>query len=591
MTPSSPTINHRFAGLFALGWIAWGLILFILALLGLFVPILIGGFLVLIALGLFLFARRAAWYIVPGHELFFVVILLASIVTIHTSLSEPTIFSGRDQGSISEAAIRLAQNHRVTFSTPTSELFFSAYGQGKALNFPGFYYASDGALTPQFPLPYIAWLGGFYALFGMIGITVANAVLLFLFLLSAYAFCRRFTSPRFSFLFLVLLLTSFAIPWFFKFTLSETMAMALLWSALFFIVTLQSLPVKNTPDETENNFFFTATVATLLLLFFTRIEGVIFVVLAAAVFLAHAPLRTFLRRNSFWRILFPLAIAAIVFLLSVKTNIPFYKTMAKALLHAAPGEGDATPIAFFAHMRILTLYGITPLLLAGLGGIGYCIATKRFFFLLPLVITLPTFLYLINPQISPDHPWMLRRYVVSVIPVAAFFATIALSALFRRGMKEKIAGALLILLLVGINLRATAPIITFAEHRTLPIQIERLLARFSSDDLILVDRAATGDGWAMLTGPGQFLYNRNTVYFFNPSDLAKIDRARFEKTYLLVPDSTETSYMQSAIGPLLRFRETYALTTSRLEYLSTEDSLRLPHTVTITTTGKIFEIE
>lgn len=585
--------DHHIIGLFAFGWIAWGLILFVLALTGFFAPILIGGSLALIILLLFFFARSAAWRLVPSRELLFVFILLAGIVTIHASFSEPTIFSGRDQGSISEAAIRLAQNHHITFSTPTSDLFFAVYGPGKALNFPGFYYTQNGALTPQFPLPYIAWLGGFYALFGMVGITVANAVLFLLFLVSAYAFCRHFIATRFALLFLSLLLTSFTILWFFKFTLSETMALALLWSALFFIATLRVALAEKIDNKIKNNFFFVATFATLLLLFFTRIEGVVFAVLAAVILLAHAPFRAYIRRSPLWRIILPIAVIFLLFIVTVKTNTPFYKTMAKAILHAAPGEGDTLPhVAIFAHMRILTLYGITPILLGGLGGIGYCIATKRFSFLLPFFITLPTFLYLINPQISPDHPWMLRRYVVSVLPVAAFFATLAIAALFRRRTAHgTIIASLLIFLLLGTNLITTLPTATFAEHQTLRPQIENIISRFSSDDLILVDRGATGDGWAMLTGPGQFLYNKNTVYFFNPSDLAKIDRSGFEKIYLIVPDDAEYSYERSSIGTLLRMRETYTLTTSRMEYLSAEDPIRVPRKIPITTTGKIFEIK
>ena len=66
--------------------------------------------------------------------------LITLVIIIVLSLSAtPTIFSGRDQGAISEAAIRLAQNHQLEFYNPVSGEFFKIYGAGKALNFPGFY--------------------------------------------------------------------------------------------------------------------------------------------------------------------------------------------------------------------------------------------------------------------------------------------------------------------------------------------------------------------------------------------------------------------------------------------------------------------
>src|SRR3972149_2208976 len=41
--------------------------------------------------------------------------------------SEPTIFSGRDQGSLSEAAFHLTQNSQLAFSTKASQSFFQIY--------------------------------------------------------------------------------------------------------------------------------------------------------------------------------------------------------------------------------------------------------------------------------------------------------------------------------------------------------------------------------------------------------------------------------------------------------------------------------
>ena len=72
------------------------------------------------------------------NKSFFLVSLLSLIaIFVFSYYTTPTIFSGRDQGSLSEAAIRLSQNHTTQFSFPASQEFFKIYGLGKALNFPG----------------------------------------------------------------------------------------------------------------------------------------------------------------------------------------------------------------------------------------------------------------------------------------------------------------------------------------------------------------------------------------------------------------------------------------------------------------------
>ena len=115
-------------------------------------------------------------------QLFFISLISLLFIIFLSFSTEPTVFSGRDQGSFSEAAVRLSQNHQLEFETLVSQEFFKIYGQGTALNFPGFSYTADGKLITHFSIGYIAWLAVFYSLFGLSGLAIANGVLFFIFL-------------------------------------------------------------------------------------------------------------------------------------------------------------------------------------------------------------------------------------------------------------------------------------------------------------------------------------------------------------------------------------------------------------------------
>ena len=89
-------------------------------------------------------------------------IALAAIAALGILLSiytTPTIFGGRDEGSFANAAILLAQNHSLSDSSTVVQEFFEVYGPGKALNFPGFFYSTSGALKSQFLPGYTSWIG------------------------------------------------------------------------------------------------------------------------------------------------------------------------------------------------------------------------------------------------------------------------------------------------------------------------------------------------------------------------------------------------------------------------------------------------
>ena len=587
--------------LLGLVFVVFGWFAFVLAISGLFsFPLILAG-----ALLSGIAASFVGWQLLARSPLdiraAFLLCLLFAIVIGY--FSEPTVFSGRDQGSISEAAFRLAQNGELAFSTSAGESFFSIYGEGAALNFPGFAYTKEGYLITQFPLGYTAWLGSFVALFGLSGSVIANTLLLFLFLFTLYHLLRTAVHPYYAFAGLILAMTSFLPVWFAKITLSENLAVFLftflLWNLILFL-------------RKANILSYVSILLTAGLLAFTRIEGFAFLLIAFIILCFSRPARQLWSTARWTSIILPALIFIFLFLRDFFINLPYYKVIGKALikffhqLGAGSITGDLAQSGnSFTLGSIFFLYGLLVLFILGFLGILLAIKEKKYILLLPALLALPTFIYLFDPNISLDHPWMLRRYLFSLFPTLLFSAVVAVALLLapeknhttniplsRPNNRQLISASLIFLGLFLFQYPAWNTALFFAEHRTLLGQIESFSQAFSNNDLILVDRNATGDGFTMLTGPAQFLFGKNMVYFFNPDDLEELDMTRFENVYLLVPDGDQARYI-SVFGERLVFQRMVTFSLEQFELLSVgnDASLHLPEPTLRETKNLLFQIQ
>lgn len=569
---------------------------FILALAGYFYASVAWAFFFIGAFFIFRQAKKKRVSLKPSWELWVVSIAVLTAAIVFSFFTTPTIFSGRDQGSISEAAIRLAQNHKLTFSTPASEAFFKLHESGRALNFPGFYYTSQGSLTTQFPLVYIVWLALFYAPLGLNGLIIANAVLFVFFLLSFYLLVRLFTNIGIAALGLLFVLTSFGMTWFVKFTLSENMALMLLWIS---ILTLMLFIYQ------QRKLHLFLLFASSALLSFTRIEGFAFFVVLILILALNKDTRKYLSSNSWIYVFLPILFFAGIFLANAANDMAFYKELAKALLPTitlpkASYLGQITHMVLpsFYLLRIFGVYGMLSFFITGTFGLLVLAIRKDLYRLIPFFVVAPTIVYFVNSNISPDHPWMLRRFIFSLLPGAIFYSLLLIDSWIKKhaesgcGFILKSTPYLLVIILLGMNLPAFTAYATYSENKGLLEQTNALGQQFQPDDLILVDQKASGDGWNMITGPMSFVSNRNTVYFFNVQDLNKLDLKPFNTIYLIVPDSNTETYTNSTFATRLTIRNSYSLSTDRLS-VSTNDPnslLSLPKKKTITVQGKIFTI-
>jgi hypothetical protein len=516
-------------------------------------------------------------------------ILAVIFVSILSFQASPTIFSGRDQGSISEAGIRLAQNHRLEFSTPASQEFFKIYGPGRALNFPGFYYSQNGDLKTQFPIVYVAWLGIFFSIFGISGLIIANAILLFLFLLSFYFLSRIFlrTSPASGLL--AIIATSFVIFWFAKFTLSENMALTLLWPgivSLYFFL----------QQKERKEFYYFSSLALFSLLAFTRIEGFFILIMVFVLSLVNRETRQFIFSNKKIRFFLPLILFFVIFLADLWVNLNFFKEIGKALLeNILPAKTEALELdekvirPGFYISNVFFQYGIFHYLILGIAGIIFFIRKKKYSELIPFLVVAPVFVYLFDAHISSDHPWMLRRYAFAIIPAVVFYTILAFHEWTKR---FKIIFSALLFFLFFLNLIIFSKFAFFAENKNLSQEATALSQNFSNNDLVLVDRLASGDNWTMLSGPMNFVNGKNSVYFFNPNDFQKLDLKKFAKIYLIAPNENIAFYENSVLWTRMNFVKNYTLDTKRLSIAdeNINNKVSLPKIKSVEIKGKIFEI-
>lgn len=582
--------------LFGLSFVVFGWFVLSLALAGLFFfPLVAFGSALLFALVLVLVWK--IWHFTPTDlRIASILILLATLLV--GIFTEPTLFSGRDQGSIAEAAYRLATNTELAFSSAVSDSFFEIYGPGTALNFPGFAYTEQGYLITQFPIGYTAWLAGFVSLFGLDGFAIGNTLLFFLSLFFLYQLLRLFVHPYYALAGLVLAITSFLPSWFAKITLTENLALFLF---LFLVYNLLLF-------FREGKFlFYTGILLSGGLLAFTRIEGFAFLLLALMTMAFHPHTRSLFRNYPWKSIVIPGILFTFFFMRDFFINLPYYKMIGKALFKFLRGFSD-TALATGASASnslglgsIFFLYGFLILALLGFFGILLFLKKKQWLMLLPTLIALPTFLYLFSPNITPDYPWMLRRYLFSIFPSLLFTAVLCIAYLFShehkamlqeppRG-KRLLLVSLLFLGLILLQIPAWNTQFAFAENKGLREQIGAWTEQFSANDLILVDQNATGDGFTMLTGPGQFLFGKNTVYFFNPYDLPALDTSRFERIFLLTPEESQGRY-GAVFGERLIYKQSVTFTLEHFENLSLSQNpvWRLPEKTTTKTTNLLFQV-
>ena len=502
-----------------------------------FLPLIAFGFALICTLTLFLLLKTLSLLDLPEKVFILLFLVIAFMATLPVN---PTVFTGRDQGAIATAAIELATRHDFRFSIPAADTFFSLYGPGVAYNFPGFFYTNSGQLLTQFPLAYTAWLGSFYSLFQLNGLLIGNGVLFSGTLITFFFLLRIFLNRLVAFFGVIFFTTSFLPLWFVKFTLTENLA-------LFLFVFLSFALIRFAQSGTFLSY--TATLSAIGLFCFTRIEGFIILPIVLIILARLRYTHTLWKHYPKKSFIAPIILFLFTFFATFPDTYPFYITIGKAVKHFVTGisgsiEQTLSPATLFLP-NLFIVYGLFCVFLFGGIGIYFLIRRKIWIALIPLLLALPTGIYLFFPNITPDHPWMLRRYLPTLYPTAVFATLVGLSLVFSSSRKLPLTlphgwrrqslftGILIGLFMFQISTGYRA--LLARENTNLLEQTQKITPLFDDRDLILIDGYATGSGFAMITGPLSSLYHKNAVYFFNPADLPKIDRSLYEHTWLIVP--------------------------------------------------------
>ncbi len=535
-----------------------------------------------------LYYKKYLPFPMPSQNLIVIIGISTCIALSLFFISEPSIFSGRDQGSIADAAHNLHKNHTLQINSSVIKTFFEIYGPGQALNFPGFHYTNMGTLTTQFPLPYITFLAGFMGTFGAKGITVANSILLIFFLTVVTTVSTICVGKKWSPWLLGLLITIFPTLWFAKFSLSENLAGVLFWASIVIFLTGKDRTTKN--PHTAYLAFFLSTG----LLFFVRIEGILLASVLFVLFLRRKKIRLAIKKYSHTVKILAITSTLMVSTLTLLMSTPFYKTMLKAAF-GQKNEGAAQSAAPLAEntftnilMPIYWSYGLLlPLIFTALALIIFTIQKKKHTLALIVAVCFPLFLYYFDPQISNDHPWMLRRFSWLLLPLT-LLGTITCAHILSTRLKNKIPSMIALGTLIFLFLFQNAPLIPFAQNKDLATQIGSFAEQFETNDLILLAPEVTGDGWSMIDAPLRNIYKKNAVYFFNENDYPKLNTSAFKRVFLVVP--THQSELYSNLTKDRTATQSITFQTKKLHKSKIIDE-NLRKLQTITTHNDIYQLK
>ncbi len=566
--------------LFSLSWISIALFALIIALFGIFYDLLIIGWIILLLIFIFDSIKKQRFVLKPHTQREILVFaFITSIGILLSAFVTPTIFGGRDEGSLATNAILLSKNHSLNYSNETINQFFNIYGPGKALNFPGFFYTQEGTLRSQFLPAYPSWLAVFHSLFGYNGLKFANLLPFITFIFSFFLILQKFSTRKNSpFLGVLSLITLFPITLFYKFTLTETFFAALIWFSIHFII--RHL-------EEKSFLTFLLTFIPLFITPFLRIEsiGFGFMLLFMLILLDFERMKL-----PKYKLLFVLC--GIVAVSSFMINAHFFTETIKNFANISPIENlkDTTKQKDFSlipkdwrnfyMLKILFNYNILPFIILGASFIFALFRNKNWKMLSPFIFLSPSLIYLIDANISLDHPWMLRRFVFAIIPISLLYGIL----LIERTASTKRLPLYIAGILILLNLTYALPFATYSQNKGLLEKTSQLMSGFNENDLILVSQKASGDGWSLLSEPTKTILEKNAIYFFNQNDLAKIDASKFENIYLVTSD--EELHLYNSLSKT-KIRD-YALSNTIVS--PSKDPLSSPGTKKIDTKGTVFKI-
>jgi len=475
-------------------------------------------------------------------------------------------FSGRDEGSYANAAIYLTRFSSLSFHLPLLDHLKAEGPAHQSLNFPGFIIKGDN-LSSQFNPAYIVWLGIFFSVTRMAAsLILANGILILGGVTAFYLLLRLFAPRWISAAALLVILFNFLFIWFPRFTLSENLAFFAFFNLLLFLVLLRK--------SSDEKFLF--PIAALAILFpLIRPEGWWLLVVTIILFCFWYLKRLVVIPKKYLTKLPIVLLGGVLFILYIIYNqLPVYRRLIRDWLkwpststyYASMAEGHfsltnlkETLLAVFPSWQRFTyflriewnygvlIFGIIALLVL----MVFLLDRKKRFFSerkriligITALLSFPFFTAFFSPQISPDHPWMLRRFFWVVLPcgiLASFLLLLELANKVSRSAVISLISLSLALLLVP-SLSAGAYFLTLKSDSGREAVLKELKNDFQKEDFVFLSRESSGDGWRMWSEPLSSLYGVNAAYVYSPSNIVDFRQVLYDrfsegkKSYVILP--------------------------------------------------------
>jgi len=512
------------SGVVLVGWLA--LLLMIAQVF--FKPLIVIG-IILIAFLTFQYLKSYQSIQGPTKTDFLVVLFVIFFTLFIGGFAHESFLSGRDDGEYSNWAYYLAQHGTYRLKdTKTPEDLITAP-------------IRPGIARPDLHFGYISWLALHGAFLSIEGIKIGNFLPLVISLLSLYFIGKKIENEKVGIFTILILSTSFVLIWYSRQTVSETYSLTLIWFGI--------LSLLKACQENESNFF-VISLLSLGLFLFTRPEGMwIFAMLFVTI-----PYLYFLRRKK-WLLnkksLFVLTIIFSFFLYySVVIQPVFFKEIPKGVKSfiIAPirdiaslvqrtsevlTEKDVSYVSEHPALYILNVLGAYNMLLPILLSILVILRAlfskshqKKFFVLIICFLIAPTFIFLFKIALFHDHPWILRVYLYTILPLSCLLAALFL---------EKFTGKfkyILLLLVLAVNLLISAPILTFAQFNGIVnSQIKSIAESLPNEAVILCERKALG-----FRAPLRFIFGKRTIFTYENEVNNFINKATALPVYIVAPE-------------------------------------------------------
>lgn len=481
------------------------------------------------------------------------------------------VIGGKDPGVYIAEGIQIAQRGTFVYADPmvasvpefARDLFFPSHGRPEyhGVRFMGFFVMDPdrGTVVGQFPHLFPASVAIGYGLDGLTGARRAVGVWAVLGLLAVY-FAGAQIAGRAAALAASVLLSLHVIQvWFARYPNAELVMQTLLFAGL--------LALARAHDR-GGRFF--APLAGLLLgmLLFLRVDAVLGIGAAVAGVALHVAAGG-RWRPGFVAVLAVIAGLAAVYLLGplrayaelpiqfLTHNVAWWQYLAAVLAlalvlgamivssrHAALSSGVRTyaPAALAGVLIVAAIYALhfrepagrladydasalrdfvrfylsMPALIAALAGFAL-LARHRFWHSPALLVTIAvfSFFFFYKIRIVPEHFWAARRFLPVILPgvLLCVCATAAwgLRQTGRRRTMSVAIGTAFVVLLGGQYARASRPIIDHVEYAGIIPELERLAARVSDEDLLLIESRDAGSDAHVFGLPLAYIYARHVL--------------------------------------------------------------------------------